>query len=136
MKKFLVLLIAAAVAAGASAGVKLTNNTKANVKDLKAMDRQSMMFKKGDAKVMPSIQLNAFESFITKSNHALKDGDTYFWDFEDEAQVNDWVVLDEDGDGFNWELITGEGLTTHSGAYVMSSASYDNPTYTALTPDN
>ena len=136
MKKFLVLLIAAAVAAGASAGVKLTNNTKANVKDLKAMNRQSMMFKKGDAKVMPSIQLNAFESFITKSNHALKDGDTYFWDFEDEAQVNDWVVLDEDGDGFNWELITGEGLTTHSGAYVMSSASYDNPTYTALTPDN
>ena len=136
MKKFLVLLIAAAVAVGASAGVKLTNNTKANVKDLKAMDRQSMMFKKGDAKVMPSMQLNAFESFITKSNHALKDGDTYFWDFEDEAQVNDWVVLDEDGDGFNWELITGEGLTTHSGAYVMSSASYDNPTYTALTPDN
>ena len=136
MKKFLVLLIAAAVAVGASAGVKLTNNTKANVKDLKAMNRQSMMFKKGDAKVMPSIQLNAFESFITKSNHALKDGDTYFWDFEDEAQVNDWVVLDEDGDGFNWELITGEGLTTHSGAYVMSSASYDNPSYTALTPDN
>ncbi len=136
MKKFLVLLIAAAVAVGASAGVKLTNNTKANVKDLKAMDRQSMMFKKGDAKVIPSKQLNAFESFITKSNHALKDGDTYFWDFEDEAQVNDWVVLDEDGDGFNWELITGEGLTTHSGAYVMSSASYDNPTYTALTPDN
>ena len=136
MKKFLVLLIAAAVAVGASAGVKLTNNTKANVKDLKAMDRQSMMFKKGDAKVMPSIQLNAFESFITKSNHALKDGDTYFWDFEDEAQVNDWVVLDEDGDGFNWELTSGEGLTTHSGAYVMSSASYDNPTYTALTPDN
>ena len=136
MKKFLVLLIAAAVAAGASAGVKLTNNTKANVKDLKAMNRQSMMFKKGDAKVMPSIQLNAFESFITKSNHALKDGDTYFWDFEDEAQANDWVVLDEDGDGFNWELISGEGLTTHSGEYVMSSASYDNPTYTALYPDN
>ena len=136
MKKFLVLLIAAAVAVGASAGVKLTNNTKANVKDLKAMNRQSMMFKKGDAKVIPSMQLNAFESFITKSNHALKDGDTYFWDFEDEAQANDWVVLDEDGDGFNWELITGEGLTTHSGAYVMSSASYDNPSYTALTPDN
>ena len=136
MKKFLVLLIAAAVAVGASAGVKLTNNTKANVKDLKAMDRQSMMFKKGDAKVIPTMQLNAFESFITKSNHALKDGDTYFWDFEDEAQVNDWVVLDEDGDGFNWELTSGEGLTTHSGAYVMSSASYDNPTYTALTPDN
>ncbi len=136
MKKFLVLLIAAAVAAGASAGVKLTNNTKANVKDLKAMNRQSMMFKKGDAKVIPSIQLNAFESFITKSNHALKDGDTYFWDFETEDQASDWVVLDEDGDGFNWELISGEGLTTHSGEYVMSSASYDNPTYTALTPDN
>ena len=136
MKKFFVLLIAAAVAAGASAGVKLTNDFKANVKDLKAMDRQSMMFKKGDSRVIPSKQLNAFEAFLSKSNHALKDGDTYFWDFEDEAQASDWVVLDEDGDGFNWELISGEGLTTHSGEYVMSSASYDNPSYTALTPDN
>ena len=136
MKKFFVLLIAAAVAAGASAGVKLTNDFKANVKDLKAMDRQSMMFKKGDSRVIPSKQLNAFEAFLTKSNHALKDGDTYFWDFEDEAQASDWVVLDEDGDGFNWELISGEGLTTHSGEYVMSSASYDNPSYTALFPNN
>ena len=136
MKKFFVLLIAAAVAAGASAGVKLTNDFKANVKDLKAMDRQSMMFKKGDSRVIPSKQLNAFEAFLSKSNHALKDGDTYFWDFETEDQASDWVVLDEDGDGFNWELISGEGLTTHSGEYVMSSASYDNPTYTALTPDN
>ena len=38
MKKLFVLLLAAAVAVGASAGVKLTNNTKANVKDLKAMN--------------------------------------------------------------------------------------------------
>ena len=136
MKKFLVLLIAAAVAAGASAGVKLTNNTKANVKDLKAMNRQSMMFKKGDAKVIPSKQLNAFEAFLSKSNHALKDGDTYFWDFEDEAQMNDWVVLDEDGDGFNWEYINDASMKSHSGTGLVSSASYDNPSYTALYPDN
>ena len=136
MKKFLVLLIAAAVAVGASAGVKLTNNTKANVKDLKAMDRQSMMFKKGDSKVIPSKQLNAFEAFLSKSNHALKDGDTYFWDFEDEAQMNDWVVLDEDGDGFNWEYINDPQMTTHSGSGLVSSASYDNPSYTALFPNN
>ena len=136
MKKFLVLLIAAAVAVGASAGVKLTNNTKANVKDLKAMDRQSMMFKKGDAKVIPSMQLNAFEAFISKTNHALKDGDTYVWDFEDEAQMNDWVVLDEDGDGFNWEYINDPAMTTHSGTGLVSSASYDNPSYMPLFPDN
>ena len=137
MKKFLVLLIAAAVAVGASAGVKLTNNTKANVKDLKAMDRQSMMYKKGDSRVLPAIQLNAFESFVrSTSNHALKDGDTYFWDFEDEAQMNDWVVLDEDGDGFNWEYINLEGFTAHSGIAVVSSASYDNATYAPLFPDN
>ena len=137
MKKFLVLLIAAAVAVGASAGVKLTNNTKANVKDLKAMNRQSMMIKKGDARVLPSIQLNAFESFVrSTSNHALKDGDTYFWDFEDEAQLNDWVVLDEDGDGFNWEYINFDGVVAHSGIACVSSASYDNASYAALTPDN
>jgi hypothetical protein len=94
------------------------------------------MFKKGYSRVIRSKQLNAFEAFLSKSNHALKDGDTYFWDFEDEAQASDWVVLDEDGDGFNWELISGDGLTTHSGEYVMSSASYDNPSLTALTPNN
>ncbi len=138
MKKFFVLLIAAVVAFGASAGVnnKIAKDVKVNVKELKAMDRQSMMFKKGDAKVMPSIQLNAFESFITKSNHALKDGDTYVWDFEDEAQMNDWVVLDEDGDGYNWEYINDASMKTHSGTGLVSSASYDNPTYTALYPDN
>ena len=136
MKKFLVLLIASAVAVGASAGVKLTNNTKPNVKDLTAMDRQSMMFKKGDAKVIPSMQLNAFEAFISKTNHALKDGDTYVWDFEDEAQMNDWVVLDEDGDGFNWEYINDPAMTTHSGTGLVSSASYDNPSYMPLFPDN
>ena len=36
-----------------------------------------------------------------------------------------WNTIDADGDGFNWELISG----------AMHSASYDN-TYGALTPDN
>jgi hypothetical protein len=141
MKKLSVLLVAAVVALSAAAGVpakqKLVNTEKAKVSvtQAKAMDRQAMMFKKGDAKVIPSMQLNAFEAFRT-NNHALKDGDTYVWDFEDEDQMNDWVVLDEDGDGFNWEYINEEGMTAHSGTGIVSSASYDNPSYTPLFPDN
>ena len=141
MKKLLVLLFTAAVALGASAGVNNmrinTKMSKTNVKEMKAqvMDRQ--MLKKGAVQDLNALQLNAFDATARpKTNHALKDGDTYFWDFEDEAQASDWTVLDEDGDGFNWELITGEGFNTHSGAYAMSSASYDNPTYTVLYPNN
>ena len=138
MKKFFVLLIAAAVAVGASAGVKLTNkDVKANVKEMKAMDRQSMMFKKGDTRTVTTMQLRAFDATARPTtNHAFKDGDTYFWDFEDEAQMNDWTVLDVDGDGFNWEYFYGDGIKVHSGIAVVSSASYDNPSYTALTPEN
>lgn len=37
-----------------------------------------------------------------------------------------WTAVDADGDGFNWELVSG----------AMHSASYDNNLAAALTPDN
>mgnify|MGYP002621156755 CR=1 FL=1 len=63
------------------------------------------------------------------------------WDFEDEAQIADWQFVDADGDGFNWTYFNMTGVETgrmspHSGEGLMSSASYDNPTSTALHPDN
>ena len=63
------------------------------------------------------------------------------WDFEDQAQLNDWTFVDNDGDGFNWEYYNNAGLETgrmtcHSGEGVMSSKSYDNDNAGALTPDN
>ena len=139
MKKLFVLLIATAVAFGASAGVKVTKQLpKINVKEAKAMDRESKFAKKGDVNVMPGTALQAMDWNAKHSNHALKDGNTIVWDFEDEAQLNDWMTLDNDGDGFGWEYIYSEdgGNKTHSGLGCMASFSYDNPTYTALTPDN
>ena len=143
MKKLSVLLVAVAVALSASAGVnhKLVNNVKTSVKEVKAMagQRQTMTIKKGDVNVLPGIALKAFDvTARPTTNHAIKSGETLFWDFEDEAQANDWTVLDEDGDGYCWEYMYNEEgtLKTHSGFGCMASASYDNPTYTALTPNN
>lgn len=63
------------------------------------------------------------------------------WDFESEDQFNEWTIVDSDGDGFNWRYFNNTGLTTgrmtaHDGEGLVASASYDNDTDTALTPDN
>ena len=63
------------------------------------------------------------------------------WDFEDTDQLDDWMALDNDGDGYNWEYYNNSGLETgrmscHSGDGVMSSKSYDNDQALALSPDN
>ncbi|MGC8140852.1 hypothetical protein ACP3W2_25735, partial [Salmonella enterica] len=56
------------------------------------------------------------------------------WDFEDTDQLEGWMALDNDGDGFNW-LWADARYATHSGNGVMISASYDNDSTRALTPD-
>ena len=63
------------------------------------------------------------------------------WDFEDEAQLSDWTLVDLDGDGKNWNYFSNAGLdygraTTHSGDGIMMSASYDNEESSPLSPDN
>ena len=63
------------------------------------------------------------------------------WDFEDEAQLDDWMALDNDGDGHNWQYFNNTGLTegrmsAHSGEGLVASASYYKPTGTVLYPDN
>ena len=144
MKKLLVLLTAVAVAAGATAGVNykiIAPTTKSSVKEAKAnaMDRQTLTFKKGEAAVLPGMPLKAFNPAARTSNHAIKAGDTYFWNFEDEAQANDWTVLDEDGDGYGWEWNYDDQMVTQSGNGVMGSASYINDGNGggfAITPDN
>ena len=140
MKKLFVLLIAAAVATGASAGVKISKDlTKVNIKEAKAnaLTRVSKTIKKGDLNVMPGTPLQAFNEFTRNANnHAMRDGGSIVWDFESEDQINDWTMLDNDGDGNGWQYIYDEGNVAHSGHGVMTSFSYDNPTYTALTPDN
>ncbi|MCR4964478.1 MAG: choice-of-anchor J domain-containing protein [Bacteroidales bacterium] len=55
-----------------------------------------------------------------------------------ESGLNDcWTNIDNDGDGFTWNLLEAtDGISVYEGSYGVSSFSYDNPTYTALTPDN
>ena len=46
-----------------------------------------------------------------------------------------WVVVDNDGDGFNWEISSGN-FVANTGTYCIVSASYDMETNNPLTPDN
>lgn len=49
----------------------------------------------------------------------------------DDEDISDWTIEDMDGDGYVWETVVLEGLTP-----AIASYSYDNPTFTPLTPDN
>jgi hypothetical protein len=56
--------------------------------------------------------------------------------FED-GTLAGWTAVDADGDGFGWEngMVQGN-FSNHTGDGCLVSASYDNDTHTALTPDN
>ena len=56
-----------------------------------------------------------------------------------ETDLGDFVSIDSDGDGFGWDvhINTGTGNhSTHNGDGSAYSASYDNDSQSALTPDN
>ncbi len=62
------------------------------------------------------------------------------WYFESDAELNEWTILDQDGDGYNWGRYTrsGDQMKTYEGDGVMMSFSYVNTSSGgfALTPDN
>lgn len=60
----------------------------------------------------------------------------YLEDFE--SGRGDWTVIDNDHDGFTWELgaTLGGMWGAHSGDECILSGSYDNDNGVALTPDN
>ena len=63
--------------------------------------------------------------------------DTVTWDFENGTEG--WTLVDNDGDGYNWELasvaMAGYLISPYSGADMLTSKSYD--AYAgALLPDN
>ncbi len=78
-------------------------------------------------------------SSLRRGPKAEPSADAVVWDFESEDQFNEWTLVDNDGDGFNWEYYNNEGketglMTAHEGYGLVASASYANGT--ALTPDN
>lgn len=80
------------------------------------------------------------DSYIVQYREPAEKGDTLFFEgFEN--GLGEWTTVDNDGDGYNWEVVQNgnpdpNGNPRGFDAYHASSASYDNPTYTALTPDN
>ena len=56
------------------------------------------------------------------------------WDFESAEQADDFTLVDADGDGNGWELMT-ERITANSGSGAMVSKSFENGVG-ALTPNN
>ena len=127
MKKFLYILLMAVLA----------------IPTMQAVERPAAPFAlRGQAKVVGTkIKGNDFSMI---SNYAMTKGENAItWDFEDEAQLDDWMALDNDGDGFGWtyHFNTGTGnFTTHSGDGLVYSESYHNNENgqggTVLYPDN
>ncbi|MBQ6654097.1 MAG: choice-of-anchor J domain-containing protein [Erysipelotrichaceae bacterium] len=65
--------------------------------------------------------------------------EAFSWSNDFEESLEGWSYVDYDGDGFCWQWVGDSGsgtLKVHSGIACLMSASYDNDTYTALTPDN
>ena len=105
-------------------------------------DNRSLLKKNAPAPADKRVQ--KFSNFTKSLRHAPKadpSADAIIWDFESEAQFNQWTIVDSDGDGHNWGYFNNAGLetgrmTAHSGDGLVSSASYDNDSGDALFPDN
>ena len=65
-------------------------------------------------------------------------GEGIIWDFEQDPEAQGFILLDQDGDGYNWMWCYGadwSGFNFHEGQGFITSQSYDN-NWGALTPDN
>ena len=138
MKKLLFLLSGLAVAATASAGVYGSLEKKiANYQDNQS---KVVYATRANGLVPASIPAKSY-GWGKMSSRVLKTANALTWDFEDAAQFDEFMVVDNDGDGYNWEYHTNAGLSeglmnAHSGDGIVMSASYDNDTGTELSPDN
>ncbi len=74
--------------------------------------------------------LKEYNGMLTPAN-MMRDTETLFWDFEDEDDLEGWLSLDNDGDGYGWEV---DDYYSHgTGSYSLKSRSYYGG---ALDPDN
>ena len=104
-------------------------------------DNRSLLKKNVLAPADKRVQkLSNFTKSMRRAPKAAPSANAVTWDFESEAQFNEWTLVDSDGDGYVWEYFNNEGLsegrmTAHGGDGLVFSASYDNDTG-PLTPDN
>ena len=55
--------------------------------------------------------------------------------FETDPEAEGWTFIDSDGDSYNWAWDTST-YTPYEGDGIIFSQSYDNPSYSALNPNN
>ena len=77
----------------------------------------------------PYSPIKAFDWNLVAAD-MTRDTETIVWDFEDEEDYEGWMSLDNDGDGYGWEV---EDYYANSGTYSLTSRSYYGG---ALDPDN
>ena len=138
MKKLLFLLLGLAVAATASAGIVGTPMQNKVVKQQPKSKVQAVT--RANGLVVPGTPIS-FNGWDNQFSHVLRSREAITWDFEDAEQFAEFMAVDNDEDGFNWEYYNNTGLTTgrmtaHGGEGLIASASYDNDSGTALHPDN
>ena len=138
MKKLLFLLLGLAVAATASAGIVGSPVQKKEIKQVRTSKVQAVT--RANGLVAPGTPI-PFNGWDNQFSHVLRSREAITWDFEDADQFVEFMAVDNDEDGFNWEYYNNTGLTTgrmtaHGGEGLVASASYDNDSGTALNPDN
>lgn len=135
MKKLLFLLLSAAVAISASAGIAKPTIQQ---KIAKVAENKVEKMTRGCGFMPKPVTVEFNASNVLRGNRAAE---VLTWDFEDASQFAQFTIVDNDGDGFNWEYYNNTGLTqnlmtAHDGMGLVASASYDNDTYSVLYPDN
>ena len=99
-----------------------------------ALDRNSVPA----LKTMP---MKAFDmNMHPRANMLRAEQVLYSWDFETDDQLNDWMIYDSDGDGYNWGVYVYDDVYDYmnyanSGVTALVSSSYISGEG-ALTPDN
>ena len=119
MKKF-VLLLMAALALPVMAQM---TSTKAEAMRLQNSDKATIE----QGMINP---LKAYNGVLTPANMD-RATQTLVWDFEDDADFEGWMSLDNDGDGYGWEVDS--YYSYNGGTYSLCSRSFYG---SALDPDN
>ena len=128
-----------AVAISASAGITKSPISK-KIAKYEVTTTKLVKATRANGLIPPStpIQFKGWSKFATPT---LRSDAAITWNFEDSIQIQQFQLLDNDGDGHNWTYFDNTGLesgrmTPHDGEGVVCSASYDNDNKVPLTPDN
>ena len=136
MKKLLFLLLGLAVAATASAGIVGSPVQKKEIKQVRTSKVQAVT--RANGLVAPGTPI-PFNGWDNQFSHVLRSREAITWDFEDADQFVEFMAVDNDEDGFNWEYYNNTGLTTgrmtaHGGEGRVAYARHDDYSGTALNP--